>query len=157
MASLGSRALLFERLTDLQPNTKFEKKPFKMYSVKELKQSVLREVEWLLNTRSPIPAYLYRKQDKNAINYGTPDFFSLFHPLTQKNQRDFCELLSAIIEKFEPRLKNVNAVFERYDPIQRSVLMTIESILSIDGVIEQMSFKVLLLNNMRGNAEVWDG
>jgi type VI secretion system protein ImpF len=152
----GARALLFERLTDFEPLTPSEKKPF-IYSTKEeLKESVRREVSWLLNTRSPFPSFYLDAQEQTTFNYGIPDLFSLFFPLDTQGQRRLSRLLGKIIAGFEPRLRNVEANLERYDDINRSLWLRIDAHLVVDTISEPISFLVMLHNNMRGTAEVYE-
>ncbi|MBS1536447.1 MAG: type VI secretion system baseplate subunit TssE [Bacteroidetes bacterium] len=152
----GARALLFERLTDFEPLTSTEKKPFIFSSKTELKESVRREVSWLLNTRAPFPAFFLDELEQSTFNYGIPDLFSLFFPLDTAGQRRLSRLLGKIIAGFEPRLKNVEATLERYDEINRSLWLKINADLIIDTISEPISFLVLLHNNMRGTAEVYE-
>lgn len=152
----GARALLFERLTDLEPRIPDEKRPFIFSTKEELKESVRREVSWLLNTRAPFPAFFLNEQEQSTFNYGIPDLFSLFHPLDAASHRRLSRLLGKIISAFEPRLREVETTFDRYDDINRSLWLRINALLVVDTITEPISFLVQLHNNMKGTTEVYE-
>jgi|JI8StandDraft_1071087.scaffolds.fasta_scaffold01966_6 type VI secretion system protein ImpF len=152
----GARALLFERLTDLEPRVPAEKRPFIFSTKEELKESVRREVSWLLNTRAPFPAFFLNEQEQATFNYGIPDLFSLFHPLDTASHRRLSRLLGKIIGAFEPRLREVETSFDRYDTINRSLWLRINALLVVDTITEPISFLVQLHNNMKGTTEVYE-
>ncbi len=150
----GARPPLFERLTDEYPLVPIERQPFKILNKNELRESVRREIIWLLNTRSPLPQFMLEKQQPVAFNYGIPDLFSLFHPLTPEKEQKLCNLLVRILSVFEPRIKRTKISFERYDTGNRSLMLRLDGVIILENIVEQLSFTVTLYNNMHGKADV---
>ena len=70
---------VLERLIDRDPGASQEAAPTRGQSVRLLKASVRRDLEWLLNTRqTPEPATdEYPELTKSLFNYGLPDFTAL--------------------------------------------------------------------------------
>src|SRR5450432_2820606 len=70
---------LLERLIDLEPRNATEQPATRTQSVRLLKASLRRDLEWLLNTRrTPDPAGPeYPEVAKSLHNYGLPDLNSL--------------------------------------------------------------------------------
>lgn len=150
----GARPPLLERLTDEYPLVPIERQTFKVLNKNELRESVRREITWLLNTRSPIPQFMLEKQTPVTFNYGIPDLFSLFHPLTPEKENKLCALLARAISAFEPRIKRTKISFERYDIGNRSLMLRLDGVIMVANIVEQLSFTVTLYNNMHGKAEV---
>src|SRR5579864_6435199 len=101
----GARALLFDRLVDLEPQTQKEIRPLRVLDKKGLKDSVRRELGRLLNTRRPIPLAPHL-EERTVINYGIPDFSSL-SPHSDNDRKRLEFWMQEAIKNFEPRLVNV--------------------------------------------------
>jgi type VI secretion system protein ImpF len=129
----GARALLFERLVDVEPERKEE--PFRVLSRKELRRSVSRELGRLLNTRCPVPLRRLGEEARTVINYGLPDFTSL----SPQNAGD-CQLIAGIIAEtvtaYEPRLRNVRVRVEHFEDEERTLHIAIDGDLVTDTVVE---------------------
>lgn len=152
--TMGARPPLLERLTDEYPLVPVERQPFRILNKNELRESVRREITWLLNTRSPIPQFMLEKQVPVTFNYGIPDLFTLFHPLSPEKELKLCSLLERTISAFEPRIKRTRVSFERYDTGTRSLTLRLDGTIVVENLVEQLSFTVVLFNNMHGKAEV---
>jgi type VI secretion system protein ImpF len=109
MADLTPQERLFpsllDRLTDDNPDQKTESRERRIFSVQKLREAVMRDLAWLLNT-----CYLAAVEDlddyplvaKSVINYGIPD-------LTGKTVSgleivDVQRMLRQAILNFEPRI-----------------------------------------------------
>ena len=73
-----ARAGLFDRLVDHEPMNPEEVRPKRAFNKKEFIDSVLRELNCLLNTRSPIPPDQLGLRERSVIDYGVPDFTALY-------------------------------------------------------------------------------
>jgi type VI secretion system protein ImpF len=135
----GARALLFERLVDLEPSRKEEAQPFRVLSRRELWESVRRELGRLLNTRCPVPLHLLGEEERTVINYGIPDFTSL-SPQSAQDRKLIGDIISQTITAFETRLRNVRVKVENYEENERTLQITIEADLLTDSVIEIHSY-----------------
>jgi type VI secretion system protein ImpF len=81
------------------------------YSVEEMIDAVRRDLEDLLNTRQThqgmseaFPALL-----NSIAAYGLPDFSAL-DPTKEKAQQQVVTLLESIVNRYEPRLRDVRAI-----------------------------------------------
>ncbi len=96
---------LLDRLTDDAPDNRAESKEQRVLSFRQLKQSVLRDLSWLLNTasmESMVDLTDFPNVCHSVLNYGTPvlsgtHLTSLDVPHIEKKMRQ------AIID-FEPRI-----------------------------------------------------
>jgi type VI secretion system protein ImpF len=114
----GARALLFERLVDLDPSVNEESQPFRVLSKTELWESVSRELGRLLNTRCPVPLRLIGEVERTVINYGVPDFTSL-SPQNSADRQLIATTIGQTIAAFEPRLRNVRVTAGRFEETER--------------------------------------
>lgn len=115
-------------------------------SVEDFKSRVLRDLEWLLNTREtgdPASAP-WTEVERSIYNYGLPDFASMFADSAHTTTR----LLKAIereIELFEPRLRNVRvSVQEPKAGEERSMRFVIEATMLLDPDPEHVEFDSVL-------------
>jgi type VI secretion system lysozyme-like protein len=150
----GARALLFERLVDLYPGSDDAERPFRILNREQLKASVRRELERLLNTRCSLPLHGFGEVERSVVNYGIPDFSSL----SAQNADDHALIASIVgqtITAFEPRLRQVRVEVQPIEDEERSLWLTIDAVMEIDLFNEPVSFPVLL-NSKSGDAEVHD-
>jgi len=148
----GARALLFDRLVDLDPDTAAEPLPLRVFKRQELRESVRREVGRLLNTRCSIPAHRFDDRVRTVLDYGVPDVSSL-SPQSPTDQRLLARILSQAIETFEPRLRNVQVTAERFVDSHKALLVRIDAQLVVETITEPVSFPVLIRNS-NGEADV---
>lgn len=136
---------ILDRLLDFEPQMSKEAPRSQAQSLADLKKSVKRDLEWLLNTRhSPIdiPETLEELNESLAV-YGLPDLTSL----SVKNPSEQNRLAKAIetaIRVFEPRFINVKVSLEPIDNTDRQLRFHIEAHLDIEPVPEPVSFDTVL-------------
>jgi type VI secretion system protein ImpF len=150
----GARALLFDRLVDLHPDADEGERPLRILNRDQLKASVQRELERLLNTRCSLPLHRLAEAERSVINYGIPDFSSL----SAQNADDHALIASIIgktIAAFEPRLRQVRVEVQPIDSQEGALWLSIDGVMVIDLFNEPVSFPVLL-NSKNGAAEVHD-
>jgi type VI secretion system protein ImpF len=138
---------VLERLIDREPAAKQEPAPTRSQSVRLLKASVRRDLEWLLNTRQNPEAVSdeYPEVAKSLFNYGLPDFSSL----SFDNPKDRARLLKQLentIRIFEPRLESPRVVPVQADGSlsNRTIRFQIEGLLKMDPAPEQVTFDTVL-------------
>jgi type VI secretion system protein ImpF len=144
-----------DRLIDEDPDTSAEPYLSRSESVRRLKESLRRDLEWLLNTRriAVPPDESLNEVNRSLYVYGLPDFtsFSLNSP---KDQAKLIRMLQATLKLFEPRLANTRIV-----PLgagaqgTRTLHFRIEGLLIMDPAPEQVSFDTVL-ELTRGEYEV---
>jgi type VI secretion system lysozyme-like protein len=148
----GARALLFERLVDFDPRMRREPQPFRTLTLPELRASVRREVERLLNTRCPYSAAELEGRDRTVLDYGMPDFSALSPQRAEDRQR-LAEQITQAITAFEPRLRQVRVTVEPPTLPQRRLLAHIEAVLVVNAVTEPVAFPVVLTDEPRDEEE----
>ncbi len=138
------RAPLFDRLVDLDPRSPGEPRPLRTLDRAGLRESVRRELERLLNTRSSLPVdRLEERPDLTVLEYGIPDF-SAFSAGRPEDQQRMARILARAIAAFEPRLHEVRAVFEELYDSGRAAAWRFDAVLIFDEVREPVSFPTLL-------------
>jgi type VI secretion system protein ImpF len=136
---------VLDRLLDHEPQISREPIASRHKSLRQLKDSVKRDLEWLLNTRQnpdDIPAGL-KEVHHSLATYGLPDFSSasVKSPSDQNLMRHSIE---EAIRIFEPRLKNVLVFLEASQGTERALHFRIEAFLDIDPAPEPVTFDTML-------------
>ena len=96
---------LLDRLTDEAPHERQESRDRRVLSLKRLREAVLRDLGWLLNTTSYVPAQdlaPYPEVARSVLNFGLPElagkvFVGMDLPRLERQLRQ-------AIWNFEPRL-----------------------------------------------------
>src|SRR5262245_38814988 len=107
---------IIDRLVDLNRDTQVEAPMSRAESVRRLKASLRRDIEWLLNTRRTIVAIpeAYSQVKNSVLAFGMPDVTSM-RVESQQDERRLLAALEQAISVFEPRLVDV-----RVRPHERS-------------------------------------
>lgn len=138
----GARALLFERLIDIDPSMPTELRPFRTLSPRDLRGSVRRELTRLFDTRRHVAA---RKVDLGqtltVVDYGIPDISDL-SPQSAGDRQLMATVMRQAIQAFEPRLGQVQVVVDVDSSDPRRVVVHIEGNLRSGAVVEAVSFPV---------------
>lgn len=115
-------------------------------SVSEFKQSVRRDVEWLLNTRrtpEPAPDSLSELQS-SLYDYGLPDITSLSADSPEVRMQ-LARRIEEAITLFEPRLADVKiSVTDAGEGGTRQLRFLIEGMLRMEPNPEQVAFDTIL-------------
>lgn len=126
--------------------------------LRELKESVRRDLEDLLNTRwrcSSWPPNL-DELDVSLVNYGLPDFTgaNLGAP---DNQEEFRRIIQRVIENYEPRFKKIDVqLIDSADPMDRVLRFRVEAMLRVEPAPEPIVFDTSL-EPLTANFEVRGG
>ena len=118
----------------------------RMQSVREMKASVRRDLEWLLNTRSiatPPPEPLKQVRD-SVYTYGLGDItsFSADDPKARVRLR---HMIEEAIARFEPRLTAVEvSEAGQLTKESRQLRFSIQALLRMDPTPERISFDTVL-------------
>jgi type VI secretion system protein ImpF len=99
---------LLERVVMLEQRRRFESREQRVMSLERLKQSVLRDLSWLLNTEYLEAAYSlegYPEVKASVLNYGIPSIVGLtIADLDASMRGGLARSLRDAILRFEPRL-----------------------------------------------------
>jgi type VI secretion system protein ImpF len=115
-------------------------------SVEQLKDSIARDLEALLNTRVAIAPHQFDEfphARASIINYGLPDFAGMC--LTSSEDREaICASLKVAIETHEPRLTEVSAGLEADDGGVNRLRFVITARLLLYPSAEPVNFNAVL-------------
>lgn len=138
---------ILDRLIDLEPNNRNEASMVRAQSLKELKDSVRRDLEWLLNsTRIPPaaePPQAARELWQSVYCYGLPDITGMAVRSQQERHR-LARAVEIAISDFEPRLQNVVVTIPPNMPSARVVHFQIEAMLKMEPAPERVFFDTTL-------------
>ncbi|QDV32769.1 type VI secretion system baseplate subunit TssE [Tautonia plasticadhaerens] len=132
---------VLDRLIDLEPGTTTEARPRASARLEELKRSVRRDLEWLLNSRrllaSPPPGAEHAP--RSLLSFGLPDFSHV--SLENSEHREALRrTVEEAISRFEPRLMAVEVTMPEGDALRRGVRFRIEGLLRVEPSPEPVSF-----------------
>ncbi len=138
---------VLDRLIDDEPKNPFEAPMTRSESLRRMKTSVRRDLEWLLNMRLPVqPAPEGATQLEHSLySSGLPDLHSM-NMASTRNRTELARLMEKMIAAFEPRLLNakVSPVIEKAPGPSPKLGFMIEGLLAIDPMPEHVSFDTLL-------------
>src|SRR5580693_4577799 len=123
-----------DRLIDLDPKSANEGPPSRAKSVRQLKTSLRRDLEWLLNTRRRPDAAgsEFRELEKSLFNFGLPDITSIAHDSAHDRQR-LTRSLEHTLATFEPRLSRIRVVpVGELSAVKHVLRFQIEALLDMD-------------------------
>lgn len=132
---------VLDRLIDYEPGTSREPVATRSKNLRQLKEAVRRDLEWLLNTRQvaqEIPAEL--KELRNSLAaYGMPDFTNLV--VTQvDDQKRMQAAIQEAVRVFEPRIQDVVVTLQAPHSSDRLVHFRIDGRLKVEPSPEPISF-----------------
>ena len=135
------RASILDRLIDHEPGISREPVPYCLVSIGQIKASVVRDLENLLNTRRQIlilPVE-YSQVNGSLFVYGLQDFTSK-NPGSPFVKQQLRQDIEKTISQFEPRLKNVSVHLETTAQNKRTLRFRIKGMLVVEPVAEPVTF-----------------
>ena len=131
---------LLDRLTDMDQWPETRSASISMY-----RESLKRDVEWLLNTRQPVIPELedYPATAASVFNFGLPDIHS-FDGSKGKEQNALTVALEKCIRIFEPRISQPRVLLTRTDILSRSLKFHIEGQIVYENMNEEIKFDTTL-------------
>ena len=136
---------VFDRLVGLSPKGGMEEVVARGRSVKAFRESVKRDLEWLLNTRQPIDCVpdSCPELQRSLYTYGLRDNSHL--SLRSANAKKQLEKdIKCAIDNFEPRLKDVRVSLQPSSDSSRVLHFLIDGLLRIDPAPERIFFDTTL-------------
>lgn len=137
---------VLDRLIDKQPENRFETAASRPESIRQFKNAVRRDLEWLLNTRA-IVGLAEEKGDrvkKSVYGYGLPDL-SLLSMATASDRNRLINEVKETIKRFEKRLDKVQlTIVQKPDQARKDVHLRIDAVLRMDPVIEPVFFDTVI-------------
>ena len=137
---------VLDRLIDREPASNSEAAPTRAQSVRQLKVSLRRDLEWLLNSRRTPEAVggEFEELEKSLYNFGLPDVTTLSWDSSRDRAR-LARMIEQVLDTFEPRLSAIRVVAaEAAAGAQHVMRFQIEGMLDMDPSPEHISFDTLL-------------
>ena len=137
---------VLDRLLDAEPDVKREPEKSRVQILRDLKISVRRDLESLLNTRKRAVPFAddLNELEVSLVNYGIPDFTGqqLSGPAARE---EFRRKVEAVIRVYEPRFKTVKVTLVENDsPIERTLRFRIDGLLYAEPAPEPVVFDTAL-------------
>jgi len=131
---------ILDRLIDSNPELSKEPSQDRYFNARQIKAHVVRDLENLLNTRRHIfdPPDGFKEVENSIFTYGLNDFTSQ-NPGNISIRKAIKVDIEKSIERFEPRLKNVNVIVEN-DSNVNSLRFRINALLVLENESEPVSF-----------------
>lgn len=133
---------VLDRLIDQEPDRKIEPPKSRSHVLRELKLSVRRDLENLLNTRWRCVAWPpdLKQLELSLVNYGIPDFTGA-NMGTASDRESLRRIVEEVIRRFEPRFKTVRVeIMQNSDEADRTLRFRIDALLHAEPAPEPVMF-----------------
>jgi type VI secretion system protein ImpF len=140
------RPSILDRLFDDEPYNQTEKKLEHHQVLKQLRASIRRDLEFLLNTRFHLiqPSSDLLEVDKSIFKYGLPDLATV-NIMDIERRKKFITHLESTLKSFEPRFKSVSVSFvENAESIDRTLRFRIDTMIYADPLPETVVYDSIL-------------
>jgi type VI secretion system protein ImpF len=136
---------IVDRLLDFEPTNPNEAPKSRSQGMRELKQSVRRDLEWLLNTRhSPEEiSETLKEVNKSVAKFGLPDFTGSSSQ-NDDDRRNLIRNVETALQIFEPRFINLRVSLEEVNKVERGVKFRIQATLRVEPTPEPVVFDTIL-------------
>lgn len=141
----NAQASILDRLIDLEPEVSQEPVQFRLQDLRQVKASVVRDLENLLNTKRPVedPPDAFRNLRDSLLVYGLKDF-TAHNPKALAVRHQLRLEIERTISRFEPRLRNVAVQLETDGEKERSLRFRISAVLIVEPLAEPVTFDTVL-------------
>jgi len=141
---VGVGVSVLDRLIDYEPGNSRDPVSSRSKNLKQLKDAVRRDLEWLLNTRqvAGLPSDL-KELKQSLAAFGLPDFTNLSAGYIDDQKRMRSDIEEAI-RLFEPRLQDVVVTLQSSHSSERLMHFRIDGRLNVEPAPEPISFDTVL-------------
>jgi type VI secretion system protein ImpF len=138
---------ILDRLLDDDPDVSTEPQWRQSLNLREYQQTVLRDIENLLNSRQARPELSVElpEASKSVLTYGMPDFAAA-GVASQEERDQIRRAVQLAVERFEPRLRQVQV--ELHEPetrFDRKLRMTIRAVLWVQPNPQAITFDTIVM------------
>lgn len=140
------RASVLDRLFDDEPNVSVDSERSRQRKLKDLRSSVRRDLESLLNARYRVisPPEQFEQLSTSLLNYGLPDLATVNMRDVVKRQ-EFTRNIEHIIRTYEPRFKSVKVSYiANPRSTDRTLRFRIDAVMYADPAPEVVVFDSVL-------------
>jgi type VI secretion system protein ImpF len=134
-------ASVLDRLLDSNPDLAADPPKGRGQYLREMRDSVRRDIENLLNTRQRCRGWPdgLHELDQSLVNYGIPDFTGTDLSADQ-HREEFRATVETVLRSYEPRFASVSVTMLPGDRLDRTLRFRIEALLHADPVPEPIVF-----------------
>jgi type VI secretion system protein ImpF len=146
---------VLDRLIDHEPTATREAPKSRGQLLRDLKLSIRRDLENLLNTRRRCKSWPedLNELELSLVNYGVPDLTNAALGTTE-GREDFCRTFEDVVRKFEPRFARVNVeMLGTTNPLDRTLRFRIDALVYAEPAPEPVAFDSSL-QPATGNVEI---
>jgi type VI secretion system protein ImpF len=136
------RPSVLDRLLDNDPGNTLDRDSEQHQKLKQLRDSVRRDLENMLNTRIRVlePGREHPQLQKSLLNYGLPDLATI-NIFDKTKRQEFINHLETLLTEFEPRFKSVKINFlENTNTADKTLRFKIDAVLYADPSPEVVVF-----------------
>lgn len=140
------RPSILDRLLDDEPTVQIESLTDAQHHLKQLRASVRRDLENLLNTRYRVvaPPEDLPELEVSLMNYGLPDLATV-NIVNLDKRREFIRDLERVLKTYEPRFKTVRVrTLDSGEKTDRTLRFRIDATLYADPAPETVVFDSVL-------------
>lgn len=140
------RPSILDRLLDDEPHVSTEVAPAAHQHLAQLRASVRRDLENLLNTRYRLvaPADNLQEVNRSVMNYGLPDLATV-NIVNLDKRKEFVRELENLLKLYEPRFKTVKVrTLDVNESSDRTLRFRIDATLYADPAPETVIFDSVL-------------
>ena len=140
------RPSILDRLFDDEPHNQSEVDMGDHQYLRQLKKSIRRDLENLLNTRFYInePSDEFTEIESSLLNYGLPDLATV-NIIDIDKRNEFTRRLEQTLREFEPRFKSVKVSYlDNIDSTDRTLRFRIDGTIYADPSPEVVIFDSIL-------------
>lgn len=133
---------VLDRLIDLEPHNRTETPMNRTQVLQQMKESVGRDLQALLNTRCRATSWppALTELDRSLFAYGIPDCVGISTG-SREQQEMLRRMMTRAIETFEPRLMKVRVtIADTSDPTDRALRFRIDAMLKVDPAPEPVIY-----------------
>jgi type VI secretion system protein ImpF len=136
---------VIDRLIDTEPANQAEGQQNRSQALRQLKASLKRDLEWLLNTRRTPEevAEASLELQRSLYNYGLPDISGMGVHSSQ-DQNLVLRMIEAAVSAYEPRIQGARVTLEPAAPNSRTLRFQIQGLLRLDPAPERVTFDTVL-------------
>jgi len=128
------------------PRELVDSNPLRMMTIEQLKESVAKDLEALLNCRSAFQRgtfYRYPEALRSMCSYGMSDFVGL-SLASPRDRNQICKSLESTIAVHEPRLREVSVSLEVDATSVNKLRFAIHALLLVHPTSEPVHFDAML-------------
>ena len=135
-------ASVLDRLLDDDPGNEKESEKSRNQTLREVRQSLRRDLESLLNARRRVVSVPRALSETNhsLTNYGLPDLTNV-NVQSDDTRSGLCRMIELLLERFETRFKTVEVnILDNSDPLDRTLRFRIRALMHAEPAPELVVF-----------------